>query len=113
MLHNRPSHETSWAPDPPPHTHPWGGWATHEIRSLSARLHALQNILEEVTDELDRRALLIEAEAKAKQRPALHWLQVVLSSPSTPYLASLVVLLFTMLVNKPAAVDIAKGLLSK
>ena len=106
----RPNH---WAPKPPHHTHPWGGWATHEIKSLSAQLHALQDILQEVTDELDRRALMIEAESKAKDRNVLHWLQVVMSSPTTPYLASLVVLLLTMLSSKPAAVDLARELLRK
>jgi len=69
--------------------------------------------LEEVTDELDRRALMIEAEAKSKDRHIMYWLQVILSTPPPPSLASLVVLLLTMLSNNPAAIDLAKELLRK
>lgn len=82
--------------------------------ALRKRLHDLQLILESVTDELDRRALMIEAEAQSKEkRHALQWLQIIMSSPMTPYLASLVVLLLTMLSSKPAAIDLAKELLRK
>lgn len=108
-----PDRTDQWNPEPPHHTQPWGGWTTHEILSLRRRLHDLQSILEEVTDELDRRALMIEAEAKSKDRHIMYWLQVILSSPTTPYLASLVVLLLTMLSNNPAAIDLAKELLRK
>lgn len=114
-MHKRLQDRTDqWHPVPPTHIHPWGEWTTHEIKSLRTRLHDLQLLLESVTDELDRRALMIEAEAKSKEtRHVLHWLQVIMSSPTTPYLASLVVLLLTMLSNKPAAIDLAKELLRK
>ena len=115
MSHERLKDRTDhWHPAPPHHTQPWGGWTTHEILSLRRRLHDLQTILESVTDELDRRALMIEAEAKHKEtRHALQWLQIIMSSPMTPYLASLAVLLLTMLSNKPAAIDLAKELIRK
>lgn len=99
-----------WNPQPPPHTEPWGGWATHEMIDLRARLHDLQRLLEEVTDELDRRADLIEAERKAKLKPALPILSSIASNPALPYFAALALLTSTIWLSgdKEKAIEVAR-----
>jgi hypothetical protein len=104
--------EQRWNPLPPEHTQPWGGWATHEMISLRARLADLQQLLEEVTDEMDRRADLIEAEKKNKT--ALTLLTALLANPALPYFAALALLTSTLWLsgNKQVAIDIARDQLS-
>lgn len=117
MSHRRPpSHQPSWNPPPPEHIQPWSGWATHEMRDLSRRLHDFQDILKDVTDELDRRALMIEAEQKAKKhRSGLALLTALLSNPALPYFGALAVLLLATWVSgdRKGALDTAKSILTK
>lgn len=102
-----------WNPQPPEHTQPWGGWATHEMIHLRARLVDLQQRLEEVLDEMDRRALLIEAE-KRKSTSVMALLIALASNPALPYFAALALLTSTLWFsgNRQEAIDLAKDQLS-
>lgn len=100
-----------WNPSPPDSTQPWGGWATHEMITLRAQLSDLQRLLEEVTDELDRRADLIERERKTS---LMAFLTALAGNPVLPYFAALALLTSVMWVSgdKQGAVEIAKERLS-
>ena len=74
-----------WNPEPPEHTQPWGGWTTHEIQTLRLHFARLARYLEDVTDELDRRALMIEAEQKAARDSWGTLIRSLLSNPTLPY----------------------------
>ena len=116
MPHRRLQDRTDqWHPEPPHHIQPWGGWTTHEIQALRRRLHDLQTILEAVTDELDRRALMIEAEQKAAQDSWNTLIRSVLSNPTLPYFAALGVLLLATWVSgdRKGAIETAKSMLQK
>lgn len=104
-----------WHPEPPPHTHPWGVWTTHELRALRQRLHELQTILEEVTDELDRRAWMIQAEKEAAQDSWASIIKAILSNPTLPYFAALGVLLLATWLSgdRKGALETAKSMLQK
>lgn len=113
---HRPQHYDPWNPPPPEHIQPWSGWATHEMRDLSRRLHDFQIILQDVTEELDRRALMIEAEKKArKDRSGLAILTALFSNPALPYFGALAVLLLATWVSgdRKGALDTAKSILTK
>jgi len=116
MPHRRlpPQHDT-WHPPPPAHSEPWSGWTTHEIQTLRLHLHDLQDILQDVTDELDRRALMIEAEQKAQQESWGHMVKALLSNPALPYFAGLGVLLLAMWLSgdRKGALETAKSMLQK
>lgn len=115
MSHRRlPDRTDQWHPEPPPHTHPWGIWTTHELRALRTRLSELQNILEEVTDELDRRAYLIEAE-KAQRDSWASLLKGLLSNPALPYFGALGVLMLATWASgdRKGAIETAKSMLQK
>lgn len=116
MPHRRlpPQHDT-WHPPPPAHSEPWSGWTTHEIQTLRLHLHDLQDILQDVTDELDRRALMIEVEQKAQQESWGHMVKALLSNPALPYFAGLGVLLLAMWLSgdRKGALETAKSMLQK
>lgn len=103
----------SWSPPPPDHTQPWGGWATHEMHQLRARLHDLQTVLEDVTDEMDRRAMLIDAERKARAPTFLSLVGALASNPVVPYCGALVLLILGTWISgdRQGAISIAKDLL--
>lgn len=104
-----------WNPEPPEHTQPWGGWTTHEIQTLRLHLHDLQDILRDVTDELDRRALMIEAEQKAARDSWGTLIRSLLSNPTLPYFGALAVLLLATWLSgdKKGALETAKSMLTK
>lgn len=111
----RHRHGHGWTPPPPDHTQPWGGWATHEMMDLRAQLVDLQDHIQDVTDELDRRALLIAAEREQRERLYSVALRSILSSPVLPYCAALGLLMFLMWWggDRQGAIDTAKQLLLK
>ena len=116
MPHRRlQQRQDRWNPEPPEHTQPWGGWTTHEIQTLRLHLHDLQDILRDVTDELDRRALMIEAEQKAHRESWGHLFKALLSNPALPYFAGLGVLLLAMWLSgdRKGALETAKSMLQK
>lgn len=116
MPHRRlPDRTDQWHPEPPPHTHPWGIWTTHELRALRTRLSELQTILEEVTDELDRMAYLIEAEKQAAKDSWGAFGRALLSNPTVPYFGALVVLLLATWASgdRKGALETAKSMLQK
>lgn len=114
--HRRMQERTDqWHPEPPPHTHPWGVWTTHELRALRTRLHELQTILEEVTDELDRRSYLIEVEKEAARDSWTTLLKGLMSNPALPYFGALGVLLLATWISgdRKGALETAKSMLQK
>ena len=78
-------------------------------------MHDLQDILRDVTDELDRRALMIEAEQKAHRESWGHLFKALLSNPALPYFAGLGVLLLAMWLSgdRKGALETAKSMLQK
>lgn len=57
-----------WTPEPPPHSQPWAGWVNHHIHGTSQSISDLQEQMEEMQDELDRRQTYIDAHKKAQER---------------------------------------------
>lgn len=116
MPHRRlpPQHDT-WHPPPPAHSEPWSGWTTHEIQTLRQRLHDLQIILQDVTDELDKHTLMIEAEQKAARDSWGTLIRSLLSNPTLPYFGALAVLLLATWLSgdKKGALETAKSMLTK
>ena len=74
----------------------------------------LQNILEEVTDELDRRAYLIEAE-KAQRDSWASLIKGLLSNPALPYFGALGALMLATWASgdRKGALETAKSMLQK
>ena len=110
-----PDRQDHWSPEPPEHTQPWGGWITHENQASKQQLIDLRNILLDVIEELDRRALMIEAEQKAHQESWGHLFKALLSNPALPYFGGLGVLLLAMWVSgdRKGALETVKSMLQK
>jgi hypothetical protein len=77
---------------------------------LRAHLHDLQRLLEDVTDEMDRRADLIDAERKAKALASRPILSSIASNPALPYFAALALLTSTIWLSgdRERAIEVAR-----
>ena len=75
-------------------------------------MHELQSILEEVTDELDRRSYLIEAEKEAARDS---WASLIMSNPALPYFGALAALLLATWLSgdRKGALETARSMLQK
>ena len=83
--------QEQWRPEVPPHTHPWGSWATWAILEAHQRGKETDERMTALEEDLARRKEVIEAAAVSRVS-TLEWLD-----PIKPHLWKVVLVIILML----------------